>query len=124
MSDNINPTHVPQAVKDAFAKKFPGVTPSEWEMEAEYEVEFIQNDREVEVTFYPDGTIAQVEYEIDPEDLPQAVQQAVMQMYPHCDVIEAERVETGEGHIKYEVQLSFEVHMTPDGKLVAMGKDL
>lgn len=38
--------------------------------------------------------------------------------------LEVEQVEKGDGSILYEVNLKFEVHMTPEGKVAAMGKDL
>lgn len=124
MARSIDPNTVPQAVKDAFAEKFPGVTVQKWEMEAEYEAEFKTAGREVEVNFYPDGNIAQIEYEIDVDEIPDAVKGAVAKHYPHCEIEEAERVEKGDGTILYEIDLSFEVHLTPDGKVVAIGKDL
>ncbi len=124
MARTIDPTTVPQAVKEAFAAKFPGVTVQKWEMESEYEAEFKTAGREVEVNFYPDGTIAQIEHEIDIDELPDAVKVAVAKNYPHCEIEEAERVEKGDGTIVYEIDLSFEIHMTPEGKIAAIGKDL
>ncbi len=117
-------SHIPQAVKDAFAKRFPGVTVEGWEMDAQYEAEFTNNGKEVEVTFDAEGSITQIEYEIEVEDLPVNVKNSIMSTYPYCEIEEAERVEKPDGTILYEVSLSFEVHMTAEGKLAAIGKDL
>lgn len=124
MARTIDPNSVPQAVKEAFAEKFPGVTPTKWEMEAEYEVEFEVDGKEVEVNIYPDGVISQVEYEIDKSELPDTVKGAIARNYPHCEIEEVERVEKADGTILYEVDLSFEIHITPEGKIAAIGKDL
>ena len=124
MAKSIEETQVPQAVREAFAKKFPGAEAKEWEIEAEYEVEFEKDGKEIEVSFYPNGTIAQIEYSIDPNELPDAVKAAVKINHPNCEIEEAERVEKGDGTILYEVSLSFELHINPEGKIAAMGKDL
>lgn len=125
MAWTIDANEVPQEVKDAFAAKFPNATVGKWEKEAEFEAEFTTEEgREVEVNFYPDGTITQVEYEIGVDELPAAVKEAIAKNYPHCEIEEAERVEKGDGTLVYEVDLSFEIHVTPSGKLVALGKDL
>lgn len=124
MADKIDANQIPPAVKEAFTKKFPGAEVKKWEVEAAYEAEFKQNGRRVEANFYPNGSLAQVEYQMEVDDLPQAVKQAVLATYPHCEMDEAERVEKADGQIVYELGLTFEIHMTPDGKLVAVGKDL
>ena len=124
MSDTIDANNVPDAVKEAFAKLFPEAEATQWEMEAEYEVEFEKDGKEVEVNFAPDGTLLQVEYEIDVEELPEAVVKAVKAKFPNCEIEEAERVELPDGQIFYELDLEFEIHVTPEGDIVAVGKDL
>ncbi len=124
MARSIEAHEVPQAVKDAFAQRFPGTEATGWEMEAEYEVEFMKDGKEVEVNFYSDGTISQIEYSIEVADLPESVKAAVKSNYPNCEIEEAERVEKADGTILYELDLKFEVHVNPEGKIAAMGKDL
>lgn len=120
----LDPNQIPEAVKEAFAAKFPDTTPKQWAVEAEYEAEFTHNDKQVEVTFDAEGEILHIETEIDVEDLPHDVVESVKSNYPYCEITEAERVEMGDGTILYEVNLSFEVQMTADGKLAALGKDI
>lgn len=115
---------VPKEVIEAFQAKFPGITPSEWEMEAQYEADFSVNGKEVEVTFDAEGKIVQIEYEIDVEELPEAVVNAIEESYPYCEIVEAEKIETEDGDILYEVDLGFEAHITAEGKIVALGTDL
>ena len=124
MARTVEAHEVPQAVKDAFAQLFPEATAENWEVESEYEVEFTKDGKEVEVNFYPDGNLAQIEYTIDPEELPEEVKSAIKANYPHCEIEDAERVEKPDGTVLYEVDLSFEVHFTPGGKVAALGKDL
>ncbi len=124
MSDSIDVTDVPQAVKDSFANLFPGTMPTQWELDASYEVEFTKDGKEVEVNFAPDGTLLQTEYEIDVDDVPDAAMKAVMTKFPNCEVEEAERVEYPNGQVVYELDLKFEIHVTPEGTVVAIGKDL
>jgi len=115
---------IPQHIKDAFAKKFPGVEPKEWETETAYEAEFEQNGKEVEVNIDADGNITQIEYEMEVENLPSMVKTAIQEEYPYCEAEDAERVEKADGSIVYEVSLKFQVHLTPEGKVAALGKDL
>lgn len=121
---DLDPNNIPEAVKEAFAARFPDTTPKQWAVEAEYEAEFQHNGKQVEVTFDADGEILHIETEIDVEDLPPAVIESVKANYPYCEIEEAERVEKGDGTVLYEVNLAFEVQMTADGKLAAFGKDI
>ncbi len=124
MAKTIEETNLPEEVKKAFAKKFPGVKIDDWEKEESYEISFEEGGREVEVLLNADGEIEEVEYEMEVEDLPEAVKKSAADHYPHCEMLAAERVEKGDGSIVYEVTLCFEVHMTSDGKIAAMGRDL
>ncbi|NJL74084.1 MAG: hypothetical protein HC892_02585 [Saprospiraceae bacterium] len=118
MAMTIHPDSVPQEVKNAFYEKFPEVQNPTWEYEGQFEAEFQTADgKEVEVNFYQDGRITQVEYEISKEELPEAVKAAVKRLYPHCEIEEVERVEKADGSIFYEVDLAFEVHFTPEGRV-------
>ncbi len=124
MGKKLDSMGVPKEVIAAFHEKFPGITPSEWEMEAQYEADFSVNGKEVEVTFDAEGNIVQIEYEIDVEELPEAVINAIEEAYPYCEIIEAERVENEDGDVLYEVDLGFEAHISPEGKILALGSDL
>ncbi|MEM7799232.1 MAG: PepSY-like domain-containing protein [Chloroflexota bacterium] len=124
MSEDIESNEIPEAVKEAFAARFPDVTPESWEVDAVYETEFTVDGKEIEVTLNPDGSINQIESEIDPDELPEAVVEAVKAKFPHCEIVEAEKVEKGDGTLLFEVDLKFEVHLTPEGKVAALGKDL
>lgn len=125
MSKMIDPQSVPQAIKDAFAAKFPSVETPSWEVEEYYEAEFtMENGREVEVNFAEDGELLQIEYEIDIEELPQRVLDTIKRRYPFCEIVEAERVELPDGRVFYEVDLAFEVHVSEEGILTNVGASL
>lgn len=123
MTDQINEANVPQEVKDAFAKEFPNQEATQWEMEAMYEVEFIENGHEVEVNFFPDGTIFQIEREIPVDELPKEVKESIMLNFPHCEAVEVEKVQRGE-EVFYEVDLKFEIHISQEGDIMDIGRDL
>lgn len=124
----IDASEVPQEVRDAFARLFPEAAPA-WEMEAQYEAEFEQDGKEVEVNFAADGTLLQIEYEIDVDSLPAAVVHVVRQDFPQAEIKEAERVELPDGRTLYELDLeedgaAIEIHVAVDARIVAIGDDL
>jgi hypothetical protein len=121
----INQESLPEEVKKAFLERFPEAQNVAWEYEGLFEADFMTADgREIEVNLYQDGRIAQIEYEVSIDELPDAVKSAVKRLYPHCEIEEVERVEKANGSVFYEVDLSFEVHFTPEGRVAALGKDL
>lgn len=101
---------VPQAVKAAFAKKYPTAQKVEWEMEdaTEYEAEFKMDGKEMAANFNTDGTWLVTETEIKTKDLPQAVKDAIAKSFPNYELEEAEQMEKPGMALAYEVQLENE----------------
>ncbi len=75
-------TVLPAAVKAAIAKLYPQAVIEEIEIEEEgikvYEIELKHNGSELELTIAADGTILEVESEVVIENLPNAVQAAII----------------------------------------------
>ncbi|MFX3625994.1 MAG: PepSY-like domain-containing protein [bacterium] len=91
----INKTEVPQAVLEAFNKKYPKATDVEWEKDdLNYEVEFELEKVEYEATFSEDGTWLETETEITAKDLPEKVASAFKATYPKVKIKGVEKVET------------------------------
>jgi putative PepSY-like beta-lactamase-inhibitor len=103
---------VPTAVKDAVKKKFPDAKLEKAEKEVEngqttFEILVKDNDKKITVSLKDDGTIVEIEKEIDAKDLPEAVGSAVKAKYPSGIVKKAEEV-TKDEKITYEVILAQE----------------
>lgn len=98
---------VPKAVLDAIKAKFPGAKLREAEKETEdgkttYEVSVEHKGREYSVAATAEGTITEIEREIEIKDLPKAVTDAIKKKYPNGQLEDAEEV-TANDRITYEV---------------------
>ncbi|MEZ5012715.1 MAG: PepSY-like domain-containing protein [Chitinophagales bacterium] len=90
---------VPDAVKTAFANKFPEAKKVSWDMEkpGEFEAEFKGSDGEYSANFTSDGTWVETEKEIDISDLPDAVQSVLNEQYGGYKSNEAGQVMRSDG---------------------------
>lgn len=73
---------IPMTVRDAITMEFPQARIQRVEEEQEhgrplFDVDLIQDGRDIGLMVAPDGTILKVEKELDPADLPRAVTDAV-----------------------------------------------
>jgi Ca2+-binding RTX toxin-like protein len=71
----------------------------------------------------PDGTVIELEAEIDPATLPAAVVTAIVTRYPDGEITEAETLELPSTPLRYEVEvenrrLVRELVVTPDGEIL------
>ena len=101
---------VPQAVKEAFAKKYPTAKKVDWEKEGaeEYEAEFKMDGKKMSANFKADGTWLETETEIKTKNLPAAVKAAIAKQFPDYELEEAEQIETPTVAVAYEVELEDE----------------
>lgn len=93
----------PTAVREAFSKKFPGVSDVDWDKEnaQEWEAEFEQNGSEISANFRADGTWLETETEVQFADLPAPVQAALKGK----KVKEAARIERADGSTVFEAEV-------------------
>ena len=93
----------PAAVREAFSKKFPGVSDVDWGKEnpTEWEAEFKQNGLDMSANFRADGTWLETETEIKVSDLPAPVQAALKGK----KVKEAARIERADGSTVFEAEV-------------------
>jgi uncharacterized membrane protein YkoI len=115
---------VPQAVKDAFAQKFPTAEKVDWDKESatEWEAEFKMNTLEYSANFLEDGTWKETEHEIDEAEIPQVVITALRSNFPGYEIEETEMAETPQGTV-YEFEIEngkteMEVAIDPNGKVL------
>ena len=115
MSETVTSDQVPTAVKDALAEKFPDAKVETWEYTAEFEADITVDGVEIEITFDQHGEILQIEREMNPDDLPQAVKDALANDFPTATIEEAELVEIPSAKLEF-----FEVELDEDGEMVEL----
>jgi hypothetical protein len=118
-AQKVKDAEVPAAVKDAFAKKYPGLK-AEWEKEeGNYEAEFdgkkmvvnMENGkstkREVEgsVLISPSGSILETEEEIETAALPKGVSEYVTKSLGGKKIKEAFKITGSAGAVSYEIEI-------------------
>jgi len=119
----------PFAVLEAFKKAYPEAVNAKFEEEINngepvYEVEFINQGVDIEASYLADGTLIQIEQEIQLEELPEAVTEAIMEAYPDAILIEAEKIMAADGSVRsYEVEIEdddveLELHLDPNGTIL------
>lgn len=122
---------LPKAVAEAVKKRFPEAEMKGAEKETEkgktvYEVTITNKGQSIEVTLTPEGTVTEIEKQIEAKDLPQVVAEALAGKYPKATYKMIEEVIKVKGDKEklayYEVLLvtagkkKLEVSVTPEGK--------
>lgn len=119
---------VPKAVLDAVKAKFPAAELKGAAKEAEdgktvYEITLKNRGQNIDVALRPDGTILEIEKQIDPKTLPKTVAAALEAKYPKATMKKAEEITVKE-RVSYEVVLvtaekkAIEVKLDSNGKVV------
>jgi uncharacterized membrane protein YkoI len=120
--EKIKPESLPKAVADAVKARFPegkitDAAKEEDDGKVVYDVELKMNGRKYESDILANGTILEVEKEIDAKDLPAAVTKAIDAQYPKSTIKEVMEVNKVKG--KEEKPDHYEVTLkTSDGKEV------
>jgi uncharacterized membrane protein YkoI len=124
---------VPQAVKDAANKEFPGAKITGAEKESEngktmYELQIAHGGQKLEAEFTPEGQLKEIEQRIKLDQLPEVVRKAVKMANAGATLKGAEKVihvTNGKRHLHaYEVAITTqdgkkkEVVVSPKGKLM------
>jgi hypothetical protein len=117
---------LPAAVKAAFQKTYPKATIKGTAKETEngktvYEVESVDQGLNRDLIYNADGTVVEIEEQINTADLPATVSAALKKLYPQATITKAERL-TRDQAVQYEMSLKgapkASVAFTPDGKVV------
>ncbi len=122
-AQKIKESEVPQGVKAAFAKAYPKVKNVKWDKEdGAYEASFDQNKADASVLLSADGTIKEVEIEIEHNQLPAAVKNTLAKEYSDYKVEEAAKIVAG-GVTTYEAEVkkgkqTFDFIFDDTGKLL------
>jgi len=97
----------PQAVSDAFNKKFPNATKVKWEKEnaKEFEASFNLKGVDYSANYSDTGEWMETESTIAFNDLPNSVKATFNASHPNAKVKEVAKIETSKGQIQFEVEL-------------------
>ena len=114
---------VPEAVKLAFAKKFPDLEVAQWEQEDDgYEAEFKLEGSPTEALFADNGEWVETEKLLRPRDVPKDVLKKAKKNYASYEIMKAEWVESASEGEYYELELmgvkTLELKVFPNGKMM------
>jgi hypothetical protein len=125
--EKIDFDELPKAVIKAIKAKFPRAEIKEAvEEEGEdgattYEVSLEFKGHAYDVALKPNGTIVEVEKEIEIDELPKAVTAALAAKHPEAKIEKAELVTKGSAPAYYELVITTEVLFSAKGKLIEPG---
>jgi hypothetical protein len=118
---------VPPAVaKASFEKQFTGVTKVKWEKEgADYEVNFVQNAKEMSAVYDAKGAWKETESEITASELPAAAIEYIKQHYKNAKIREVAKITKAvHGEVNYEAAINgTDVIFDANGKFIKTVKD-
>jgi len=132
-AEKIAPDKLPAKVADAIKARFPNAEITSAEKEKEdgkvvYDIELKHDGRKYEMDILEDGTVIEIEKEIDVNKLPEGSVKTIEEKFPKCKIKEVMEVNKVEGKketpIHYEVTIetaekkSKEVILSLDGKSV------
>lgn len=104
-AQKIDASKVPTAVKDAYAKKFPGIA-AKWEIEdGKFEAGFKQNGNTMSALFEANGTMTESEVDIKVSDLPAKVLAYVNEHYKGKSIKEGAKITKANGTVNYEAEV-------------------
>lgn len=97
----------PAAVAQAFQRMFPNALKVKWgkESKMEWEAEFTVSGIEMSANFSEDGTWLETESELSASQLPENVSNAIKKQFVGWVILDAEKVETAQKGILYEVEV-------------------
>ncbi len=126
-AQELKESDVPVNVKNAFAKKYPGVK-AKWEKEgADFEAEFDWNKVESSAIFDANGLFKELEQEIKISALPMGVVEYCNKNFAGYKLNEAEKITDASGKIMYEAEMkkgkeSMDVVFDQNGTFIKKGE--
>jgi uncharacterized membrane protein YkoI len=132
-AEKLTADKLPKKVMDAVKERFPGAELTSIEKETEngqvvYDIELKHKGRKYEMDIKEDGTVIEIEKEVDLKDVPAALPKAIEAKYPRATIKEIMEVNKVKGKVEtpdhYEVVIETadkkkkEVIVSLDGKTV------
>lgn len=129
-AQKISENKIPTAVLVSFKTKFPAATKTTWEMEnnSKYEADFMLDEKKHSAKFAKSGKWMETETEIKIAELPKEVSQTIAKEFTGFTVEEAEKAETSNNGIVYEVKVKkgkeiYDVTVAASGKTLKKATD-
>lgn len=118
-------SNVPEAVKTAFAKAFPGATKLKYEKEdGNFEVSFSQNSKEMSAIYDSEGVLLETEEAIKPGQLPPSVLPYFNAHYKGVVIKETAKIVNNKGVTTYEIGTKGkDILFDATGKFIKEAKD-
>lgn len=105
-AQKMNEADVPAKVKEAFAKKYPGIKAEKWEKEnADYEAEFDWNKVESSATFDANGNFKEFEQKMKSSSLPKSVTDYCAKNFSGYELEEAAKITDASGKTMFEAEM-------------------
>jgi len=97
---------IPDAVKAAFAKKYPGENDPDWffDKNGNYEAKFKKDGIHYRADFTPQGVWVETETNIKEKELPKAIKKVIKEKYDDLKIAEIEKVESNAKGLFYDVE--------------------
>ena len=123
-AQKLDASKVPTPVKEAFAKKYPGITPK-WENEnGNFEAGFRQAGHTMSALFEANGTMTESEVDIKITELPAKVLAYVKEHYKGATIKEGAKITKADGTVNYEAEVNkMDVLFDANGKFIKEVKD-
>ena len=128
-SEPIDFDHIPEAVLEAFTANLPSPETATYTLTTEdgrsvYEGEIEVDGMEQALRVDSDGVVIEAERDVAPEDLPEAVRQAILAEHASAEITDASEVRRGDA-VGYEVDMMIsgvehEMQVTADGQVSHM----
>jgi hypothetical protein len=123
-AQKIKDSDVPQVVKNAFTKSYPGLS-VEWEKEkGNYEAGFKKEGQTMSATFEPNGNFLESEVNIRESELPHAALSYIKTNYKDKKIKESAKITSAGGVITFEAEIDGkDVIFDNSGKFLKEVKD-
>jgi hypothetical protein len=117
-------SQVPAAAKAAFQKQYPN-TKANWDKEdANYEVNFKKDGKEMSAIIEENGTIVETETMIAVTELPASISDYMTKHYKEVKVKEAAKIVKANGEVNYEAEIAHkDIVFDGNGKFIKEEKE-
>lgn len=106
MGQKLSSAEIPSSVATAFAKSHPHAKNVKWDKEgANYEVSFDEQKEEISIVYSADGSVMEIETEIEWNKLPEPIKQTLKKDFSDYKLKEYAKIVSGKG-VTYEVEVS------------------
>jgi len=115
----------PDAVQQAFEKKYPGENDPDWEIDANgnYEAHFKKKGEKYRADFSPNGQWIETENSIKNKELPKAIKKVIKDKYKSEEITEVEHVTSAKKGEFYDVEFkqkgkNMDIEFRADGTII------